>query len=124
MVQSNSTYLSQKARESIQKRKAIVKRRKIICVVISTLIICIGIILGSTISAMAKSSHNEIIEKKYISVQMKSGDTLWDFAKEYTDGSKEDMEAYIKEICSINALNDDSTIHAGQYLLIIQYQKY
>ncbi len=56
--------------------------------------------------------------KKYVSVDVVSGDTLWDLAKNYGDASK-DVREVVYEICRVNQMKAQD-LHAGQTILIPQ----
>lgn len=69
----------------------------------------------------AQSETEEIAYKYYKSIVVESGDTIWDYAKEYAHEDYYDSyESYIKEVIRINAMSDDS-IQSGQYLIIPYY---
>lgn len=55
-------------------------------------------------------------EKKYDTISIKSGDTLWDIAKQYCKSG--DIRKYIFEIRKINGLSGNSIIYAGDELRI------
>ena len=57
--------------------------------------------------------------KYYTSVQIQSGDTLWNIAKRYCPEEAE-INTYVNEIKEINHLQSDE-IHSGKYLTIIYY---
>ncbi len=57
----------------------------------------------------------------YRSVQIQSGDSLWNIASRYRGGSDMSMEEYMETLRRMNRLKED-TIHAGQYLTILYYK--
>ena len=57
-------------------------------------------------------------EKTYISVEVVSGDTLWDLARTYGPADK-DVRLVVKDICAINEVSA-YTLRPGQSLLIPQ----
>ncbi len=57
-------------------------------------------------------------EKTYVSVEVVSGDTLWDLARTYGPSDK-DVRLVIKDICAINDVSA-YTLVPGQNLLIPQ----
>lgn len=59
--------------------------------------------------------------KYYTSYEVKSGDTLWSIAEEYSgNGAYDRITDYIDEVCSINHLPSD-TIYAGNKICIPYY---
>lgn len=71
----------------------------------------------------AEGSHDcEAFSKYYTSIQVKSGDTLWRYARQYGNNQyyRSSME-YVEEVMTINSLTDDN-ITTGQYLILPYYQ--
>lgn len=58
----------------------------------------------------------------YKSIEVQSGDTLWDLAQTYTEDTQISISDYIKELKTVNGLVNDS-IHEGQYLTVIYYDQ-
>lgn len=69
-----------------------------------------------------KSSANtgdDLNFKYYTNITVGYGETLWEIADEYIDYDQyKDKNAYIEEVRSINHLDADATIKAGQYLVV------
>ncbi len=63
--------------------------------------------LGDVSSLTAKTMDQVVIA---------SGDTLWEIASDYTDGSQ-DIRELIHQICRINEITADS-IYPGQVILV------
>ena len=68
----------------------------------------------ATVFELADAHSEESPE--YVSVYVKSGDTLWDLAQTYGSGNK-DIRELIYDICSINNIKA-SDLRAGQTILI------
>jgi hypothetical protein len=89
---------------------------------------CLTIILVSVImlsevflsTANAKEKEDQERYKYYTSIQLESGDTLWDIANEYMTKEYSDADAYIREVKEINYLSSDD-ITAGMYLIVPYY---
>lgn len=75
-------------------------------------------VLSGSIQAQAASAENSY--KYYTSVQVQSGDTLWDIANAYMTAEYTSVNQYMEEVCTINHITADD-IHAGQYLTIPYY---
>ena len=70
----------------------------------------------------AESNGNITLSKYYTSIQVKSGDTLWGYARQY--GNRQyykNCKEYVKEVMTINSLRDDA-ITAGQHLILPYYR--
>jgi len=102
---------SRRQREVAQKQIAV-----LFCSVIAVVMMCS--IMFSTINAQAAPSKT--INKYYTSIQIESGDTLWEIADEYITDDYTNMNEYIREVCSINHISEDE-IHAGQYIVVPYY---
>ena len=71
--------------------------------------------------AMAEEEAAVSYSKYYTSIRLEEGDTLWKLAERYNNHSEKSMEAYVRELKSMNCLIDD-TIHAGNYLTVTYYK--
>lgn len=66
----------------------------------------------------ARAEH--VNTKYFTTIEVKSGDTLWDIAQEYRTAEYSGMEAYIDEVREINHIIGDE-ITSGCYLTIPYY---
>ena len=71
------------------------------------------------------SAHDNVKDdpvrcKYYKSIQIHSGDTLWNIAEEYITEDYESFNAYITEVKKINKLSSDQ-IQDSQYLTVPYY---
>lgn len=57
----------------------------------------------------------------YKSVQIREGDSLWELAGQYKEGSSLSTREYMDQLKQMNSLKKD-TIHAGQYLTVVYYK--
>ena len=87
------------------------------------LVITLGILLGTSMNALA-SSEKDIASynKYYASIRIESGDTLWNIADEYVEGFNISKADYIAEICEINGISENN-IHAGDYIVVPYYSQ-
>lgn len=115
--------ISAKANESLRKREAVVRRQRGILAVAIILVVAFGILLGSSINALASSDKDiSSYNKYYVSIRVESGDTLWSIADEYVEGFNLSKNDYIAEVCQINKISEDE-IHAGDYIVVPYYSQ-
>lgn len=122
---NNMTYnnkISDRANASMQRRKETIQKEKRIIAFTVILIISIITILCSSIKAFATSEAEAAsVSKLYKSIQVESGDTLWDIAERYNLCSDLTREQYINEIKTLNNLTNDE-IHSGEYIVVSYYE--
>ena len=115
--------ISERANESLRKREAIVLRQRGLLAIAIILVVALGILLGSSINAMASSEKDiSSYNKYYVSIRVESGDTLWTIADEYVEGFNLSKSDYIKEVCQINSISEDN-IHSGDYIVVPYYSQ-
>ena len=115
--------ISQRANECLSKREAVVRRQRGLLAIVVILVVTLGILLGTSMNALA-SSEKDIASynKYYVSIQIESGDTLWNIADEYVEGFNLSKSDYIAEVCEINGISEDN-IHAGDYIVVPYYSQ-
>jgi len=115
--------ISERANESLRRRELVVRRQKKALAFIILIFVSIGLLLGTSINALASSKADIASYNKYYkSVRVESGDTLWTIADEYIADFNIDKKEYIAEICSLNDICEDE-IHAGDYVVVAYYSK-
>jgi len=82
-----------------------------------TLVIVMIILTAGTV--VGANEALSLTKPVYTEVQIISGDTLWDLAKEYGPNDR-DVRKVIHAICEINDISADD-IQPGQSILIPQY---
>jgi cell division protein YceG involved in septum cleavage len=112
--------ISERANNSIEKRAAVVRSQKRMIALIVIAIIFFGILLGTGINALASNDKPSGQYKYYKSICIEEGDTLWDIAGDYVEGTDVDRHEYIQEICNLNCIYAEE-IHAGDYIIISYY---
>ena len=106
-------------RHARQRRK--MQKRYMLCFITLSLV-AIFAISCHAVTTSANTGIDEISFKYYTSISVKYGETLWDIADEYIDYNQyKDKNAYIAEVQSINRLDEDGTVKAGQYLIVPYY---
>lgn len=74
-----------------------------------------------TIRTRAQGNNEKFLYKYYKSIVVEEGDTLWEYACQYGDETYyKSYHNYIKEVISINSLEDDR-ITTGQHLILPYY---
>ena len=113
--------ISEKANKSLQKREIVVRRQKSLLAIVIIVLFSFGILLGSSISALASSKADvSSYNKYYTSIRLESGDTLWDIAEEYMTSEYETIYMYIDEVMESNHL-ESTNIKCGQLLILPYY---
>ena len=108
-----------KARRELRQRRS--HRHKLFISALAMLAAACMIVGGSFYAASIRSSAGSGF-KYYTGVIVESGDTLWSLADEYIDyGHYKDKNRYIAEVRSINHLDGDCAIMAGQMLIVPYY---
>lgn len=89
------------------------KKRKVVLL----LAIFWGMIMAGSILVRAEGANGECPgQKRYATIEIKSGDTLWNIACHYAPESMT-IKAYIRELMELNRLTD-SRINSGQHLIV------
>lgn len=115
--------ISKRANESLNKRATIVLFQKILLVVAAFFIISLILLLGSSMNVFANAKKETApYHKYYKSIRIEEGDTLWEIADEHIANVEIDKRAYIKEICTLNDICED-TIYAGDYIIVTYYSQ-
>lgn len=115
--------ISERANISLKKREAVVRRQKSIFAIVVIAIVALGVLLGSSVNAMASSDKDVAsYNKYYVSLRVKAGDTLWTIADEYVKGFNIEKTDYIAEVCQINEISEND-IHAGDYIIVPYYSQ-
>ena len=108
------------------KRRREVFREKFILITIAAFIaLCFSVMIGArlvwaqdeTSSVQTKTSSDAY----YGSIEIDSGDTLWDIAETYAEGTDMSVPEYVEQLKSMNRLTDE-TIYAGQHLTVTYYK--
>lgn len=118
---SYNNNLSAKVNAQLDKRSRTVHMQRRLIAIIAIIAVSVIILLGTSVNAFAVSGKNQQpVHKYYTSIQISSGDTVWDIADRYIAGYDVDKQAYIDEICELNHLQDGQ-IHSGDHLVVAYY---
>ncbi len=100
-------------------RKTEVMIKKLLLAVFSLLFIFIGVIFTKKDSS--RSFADSANTKYFKSIEVDSGDTLWDIAELYITDDYSSIQDYVDEIIDINQLNKDGRINSGCYIIVPYY---
>ncbi len=107
-------------KRALRRRRAF--HKKCLLVMATICLVLLGTISYQSIRSSAHTQDDVIEYKYYTNVTIGYGETLWNLADEYIDYEYyKDKNAYITEVCSINHLQSDSDIIAGQKLIVPYY---
>ena len=120
MIRVYNDKISARANNSLERRAAVVRSQRRMITLIVIAIIFFGILLGTGISALASNDKATGQYKYYKSICIEEGDTLWDIAGKYVEGTDMDRYDYIQEICDLNGIYAEE-IHAGDYIIVSYY---
>lgn len=94
-------------------------RRRCMTMVMTFCLILICTVSYHAIRSNASTTDQELKFKYYTNITIQYGETLWDIADEYIDYNEyKNKNDYIAEIKSINHLENEDAIHAGQHLIV------
>ena len=71
-------------------------------------------------SGIHADDHTAHMTKYYKTIEITSGDTLWDIAETYMDDNYDSVKDYVQELKEVNHLTSD-VIQDGQYLTVAYY---
>ncbi len=106
-------------KRSLRRRREIRRRCMLFLMTFCLIMVCAVSYCSLKSSA---DTGKDLTFKYYTSITVAYGDTLWDIAEQYIDYEQyEDRNAYIEEVRSINHLNVEADIKAGQHLVVPYY---
>lgn len=106
-----------------RRQRVFVRRsvRNLIVAVLMILAFLSGFFGHTLLNAHAEEEPVVSKTRYYTSIQLKSGDSLWEIADRYSDGSSYSTAEYLKELKEMNGLKGES-IHAGEFLTVFYYE--
>ena len=100
--------------------------KRAVIAIILVLICCFSALFITARPAVAEKRSQEAY-KYYTGITVRPGDTLWSIAEEQfknnrqTASSYKGVRSYMKEVISLNNLNDGNYLLAGQKLIVPYY---
>lgn len=96
-------------------------RRRLLILTVSFVLFVSLICLFVSSKSVASDGSEEVLYKYYKSIQIQSGDTLYDLSLEYVNPEFNDTRSFIEEVKFINNLDDNAFLNAGNYIIIPYY---
>ena len=94
--------------------------RNLMIVLLMILAFCSGFFGHTLLNAHAEEEYVKPMNRYYTSIQLKQGDSLWDIAAQYLEGSGYTTKEYVEELKRMNGLRDEH-IHSGEYLTVVYF---
>ncbi|NBI27817.1 cell division suppressor protein YneA [Chengkuizengella marina] len=118
LIYTSNAIDTKKAEQLKVINKPIFLRKKILFILITTVIVTIGLMFGAILNVFALENPDNIQhqDKQMIQIHVKPGDSLWSVAKSYAPREM-DIRYFISKIKEENQLQN-SNIIIGQILLI------
>ncbi|MCI6886243.1 MAG: LysM peptidoglycan-binding domain-containing protein [Lachnospiraceae bacterium] len=104
-------------RQRIQAKRRL---RNLTIILLMILAFCSGFFGHTLLSAYAKEKSVRPRNRYYTSVQLRQGDSLWEIARKYSEGSGYSVDEYVEELKRMNGLKGEA-IHSGEYLTVVYF---
>ena len=113
--------ISERANRSLARREAQVQAQKW-CIALTLLfMLMVGVMWCTSIQVFEGGEEPVVVHKHYKTICVEAGDTLWDIAGEYVQGTGVGRKEYIEELCRLNGIQADE-IYAGEYIVVTYYE--
>ena len=97
-------------------------RNRLFTLFMTICLIAVFAVSYCSIKSSASMGRDQLQFKYYTSITIQYGETLWDIADDYIDYNQYKYKSvYIAEVQSINHLDNDTQIRAGQSLIVPYY---
>lgn len=110
------------AKRSVRKTKLLIKRSFVSFLAAVLIALAGSSTFNAVVKAQDETENADVRYTYYKSIEIQDGDTLWSLAETYADDHIS-VADYTKELRDINNLPADGTIHSGQYLTVIYYDR-
>lgn len=94
--------------------------RSLIVILLMILAFCSGFFGHTLLNARAEEQDAQGLNRYYTSVQLRQGDSLWELAEQYCEGSPYSRSEYVEELKRMNGLKSEQ-IHSGEYLTVVYF---
>ncbi|NDI35629.1 LysM peptidoglycan-binding domain-containing protein [Chengkuizengella sediminis] len=118
LIYTSNAIDTKKAVQLKVQNKSTILRKKVLFILIITVIVTIGLMFGTILNVFASENTVtvQLQDEQTIQIHVKPGDTLWSIAKSYVP-KEVDIRYFISKIKEENQLQN-SNIIIGQALLI------
>ena len=113
--------ISERANRSLARREAEVLAQKWCIGLTIVFALMIVMMWFSSIQVFEGEEETYVVNKYYKTICVEAGDTLWDIAGEYVEGTDVSRQEYIDEVCRLNGLDADE-IKAGEHIVVAYYE--
>ena len=94
------------------------KREMIGCILFIGILFIMAVLLFTKSRSVVDANDNRV--KRFTSIQVEEGDSLWSIARERMSEEYELIDDYIQEVCDTNHIYDQE-ITADMYLVVPYY---
>ena len=94
--------------------------RNFTVILLMILAFCSGFFGHTLLNARAEEKARPEWNRYYTSVQIRRGDSLWNLADKYRQGSGYSRQEYIDELKRMNGLKSEQ-LHSGEYLTVVYF---
>lgn len=94
--------------------------RNLMIIFLMILAFCSGFFGHTLLNAHAEEKYVKPMNRYYTSIQLQPGDSLWEIAGRYQEGSGYSKMEYVEELKRMNGLQSEQ-IHSGQYLTVVYF---
>ena len=113
--------ISERANRSLARREAEVLAQKWCIALTMVFVLIVGMMCITSLQVFEGEEELVVTNKYYKTICVEEGDTLWDIAGEYVNGTGVSRQEYIDEVCRLNGLDADE-IQAGEYIVVAYYE--
>ena len=96
--------------------------RLLVCAGISVGVFILMMLLMWVVLSAPQEVHAEDVRTwRYESIEIREGDSLWSLAEAYKPADMA-TRTYLGKLAELNGIPKDARIHAGNYLLVLEYE--
>lgn len=105
----------------VMSRRVLRRRMRNLMIVLLMVAAFLSGFFGRTLlNSHAEEAFIRPVQRYYTSIQIQSGDSLWNIAERYLEGSGYSPREYVDEIKRMNGLKGEE-IHAGEFLTVVYF---
>lgn len=94
--------------------------KKLLIVLMMVAAFTFGLFSQTLLNVHAEEEEQPELTRYFTSIQIQRGDSLWDIASRYSQGSGYSVQEYIEELKRMNGLRHEN-IHSGEYLTVVYF---